>query len=81
MAFGPDGYLYLTVGDEGSGADALDNSQKIDRNFFSGMLRIDVDMRSGNLPPNPHPAVVGNYLVRVGGNGEGVEDGGIQRTP
>ncbi len=63
MAFGPDGYLYLTVGDEGSGADALDNSQRIDRNFFSGMLRIDVDMRAGNLPPNPHPAVVGNYLV------------------
>lgn len=63
MAFGPDGYLYLTVGDERSGADALDNSQWIDRNFFFGMLRIDVDMRPGNLPPKPHPAVVGNYLV------------------
>ena len=63
MAFEADGYLYLTVGDEGSGADALDNSQRIDRNFFSGMLRIDVNMRSGRLPPNPHPAVIGNYLV------------------
>lgn len=65
MAFVPDGYLYLTVGDEGSGADALDNSQRIDRNFFSGMLRIDVDMRSGTLSTNPHPAVVGNYLVQA----------------
>ncbi len=63
MAFGPDGYLYLTVGDEGWGADAFNNSQKIDRNFFSGMLRIDVDMRPGNRLPNPHPAVQGHYLV------------------
>ncbi|MCS1408847.1 MAG: Quinoprotein glucose dehydrogenase B [Verrucomicrobia subdivision 3 bacterium] len=63
LAFGPDGYLYLTVGDEGSGSDGFDNSQRIDGNFFSGMLRIDVDMKPGNRLPNPHPASIGHYLI------------------
>ncbi len=55
--FGPDGYLYISVGDEGSQFDSHLNSQRIDLNFFSGLLRIDVDKRAGNLPPNPHGAV------------------------
>lgn len=63
LAFGPDGYLYLTVGDEGGGSDSLKNSQTITKNFYSGIIRIDVDEKPGNLPPNPHPASVGNYLV------------------
>ena len=56
LHFGPDGYLYVAVGDEGSGNDSLQNSQRIDRDFFSTILRIDVDERPENLPPNPHPA-------------------------
>jgi glucose/arabinose dehydrogenase len=64
LLFGPDGYLYLSIGDEGAYNDIFENSQRIDRDFFSGIFRIDVDRRPGNLPPNPHPAVQpGTYLV------------------
>lgn len=66
--FGPDGYLYLTLGDEGApyplGYDYWTNSQYIDKNFFSAMVRIDVDQRPGNLTPNSHPAIVpGTYKI------------------
>lgn len=57
LHFGPDGYLYVGVGDEGTSADSLNNSQKIDKDLFSGILRIDVDRRPGNLEPNAHPAL------------------------
>ncbi len=65
LHFGPDGYLYISVGDEGNQNDAQNNSQTIRKDFFSGILRIDVDMKAGNLPPNPHPALKGatNYFV------------------
>ncbi|MBL9136421.1 MAG: PQQ-dependent sugar dehydrogenase [Verrucomicrobiales bacterium] len=64
LHFGRDGYLYVSLGDEGNQNDAFNNSQRIDKDFFSGILRIDVDQRPGNLPPNPHPAVrVGTYSV------------------
>ncbi|RYD39354.1 MAG: hypothetical protein EOP85_16090, partial [Verrucomicrobiaceae bacterium] len=45
LHFGPaDGYLYISVGDEGSGDDVPTyNSQRIDKDLFSGILRIDVD--------------------------------------
>jgi glucose/arabinose dehydrogenase len=55
LLFGPDGYLYLSIGDEGHNA-WLNNYQRIDRDFFSCILRIDVDKRPGSLAPNPHPA-------------------------
>jgi glucose/arabinose dehydrogenase len=64
LQFGLDGYLYLSLGDEGGFNDEHHNSQLIDRDFFSGILRLDVDRRPGNLPPNPHPAVhAGTYSV------------------
>ena len=55
MAFGTDGYLYITVGDEGGGIDSYQNSQKIDKDFFSAFLRIDVDKKPGNIEPNANP--------------------------
>lgn len=58
LQFGPDGYLYVSVGDEGGANDQWDNSQRIDKDFFSGVLRIDVDKRNGNLEPNSHPSVI-----------------------
>ncbi|MCI0745912.1 MAG: PQQ-dependent sugar dehydrogenase, partial [Verrucomicrobia subdivision 3 bacterium] len=63
--FGPDGYLYISLGDEGGQNDAGDNSQRIDKDFFAGIIRIDVDKLPANLPPNPHPARMGqtNYFV------------------
>ena len=57
LHFGPDGYLYVSLGDEGASDDFWDNSQRIDKDFFAGILRIDVDKQSGNLEPNPHPAI------------------------
>jgi uncharacterized repeat protein (TIGR03806 family) len=63
LHFGPDGYLYVSLGDEGSGDDEGQNSQRITKDFFSGILRIDVDKRPGNLPPSSHPATTTNYLV------------------
>ncbi len=63
MHFGPDGYLYVSLGDEGDSRDSLGNSQLITKDFFSAILRLDVDLKPGSLPPNPHPAVSGNYAV------------------
>lgn len=64
LTFGPDGYLYLSLGDEGNGNDSFQNGQRIDRDFFSCILRLDVDQRPGSLPPNAHPAVhAGTYRV------------------
>jgi len=63
LHFGPDGYLYVSLGDEGPQYDGANNAQKITKNYFSAILRIDVDKRPGNLLPNPHPANTTNYFV------------------
>ena len=49
MFFGPDGFLYLPVGDEGGANDYSNVTQQIDKWLFSGVLRIDVDRRGGNI--------------------------------
>ena len=50
MFFHPqDGFLYVAVGDEGGQQDSLGNAQRIDRNLFAGVLRIDVDQRGGGI--------------------------------
>lgn len=54
--FGPDGYLYVGFGDEGTQEDGHNNSQHVDRNLWSSIIRIDVDKRPGSLAPNPDPA-------------------------
>jgi len=47
IAFGKDGYLYISVGDGGSGGDPQNNAQ--DRKVLLGkILRIDVDKKTGN---------------------------------
>ncbi len=57
LHFGPDDYLYVSLGDEGGSDDNQNNSQKIDADFFSAIMRIDVDCLESNLWPNAHPAV------------------------
>lgn len=64
--FGPDGYLYVGLGDEGTQEDGYDNSQHIDKELWSSILRIDVDKRSGNLAPNPDTDIPGSGTPSVG---------------
>lgn len=42
LAFGPDGYLYIGMGDGGSGGDPYGNGQRLDT-LLGKMLRIDVE--------------------------------------
>jgi glucose/arabinose dehydrogenase len=63
MVFGPDGYLYLGLGDGGSGGDPLGNAQSTNT-LLGKLLRIDVD--HGDLyaiPPD-------NPFANGGGSGE-----------
>ena len=56
LHFGPvDKYLYISFGDEGDQNDARNNSQRITKDFFSAICRIDVDKKPGNREPNLHP--------------------------
>lgn len=42
ISFGPDGYLYISLGDGGSGGDPLNAGQDL-KNLLGKLLRIDVD--------------------------------------
>lgn len=57
LHFGADGYLYYTAGDEENPNDFRLNSQKINKDFFCGIFRFDVDKKPGNLTPNPHISI------------------------
>lgn len=63
LHFGPDGFLYVSLGDEGEQNDSLDNSQLINKDFWSSILRLDVDVpaRATSLVPNPHPANTNHF--------------------
>ena len=67
LAFGPDGFLYVGMGDEGTDGDALANGQRIDRDLFSGILRIDVDRVGGDVshapPRQPETGRTAHYFV------------------
>ena len=41
--FGPDGYLYVSIGDEGGQNEEYQNAQRIDKDLYSCIFRIDVD--------------------------------------
>jgi len=47
IAFGTDGYLYISIGDGGGANDPQNNSQNI-TNAFGSILRIDVDVNGDN---------------------------------
>jgi glucose/arabinose dehydrogenase len=58
IAFGPDGYLYITLGDSGAADDPLLSGQN-PRDWFGSILRIDVDHPEGGKAygiPQDNPA-------------------------
>jgi glucose/arabinose dehydrogenase len=58
IAFGPDGSLYITLGDSGAADDPLSTGQN-PRDWFGSILRIDVDHPSNGRPygiPADNPA-------------------------
>lgn len=61
IKFGPDGYLYIGMGDGGDGGDPGNRAQNINENLGK-MLRIDVDSASpyGIPPTNPYVGIAGN---------------------
>lgn len=60
VRFGPDGYLYWSAGDAGGLNDGNNNAQHIDKDFWGGIFRIDVDRLPANMEPNAHASIVMN---------------------
>lgn len=51
MQFGPDGYLYIGMGDGGAGGDPGNRAQSLNT-LLGKMLRIDVDAETYAIPPS-----------------------------
>jgi len=62
ILFGPDGYLYIAVGDGGSGGDPQNFSQNR-QSLLGKMLRIDVSGASGYVVPPSNPFVGDNTTL------------------
>jgi glucose/arabinose dehydrogenase len=58
MAFGPDGYLYISLGDGGSGGDPRNNGQSLET-LLGKILRIEVGEADNYSIPNDNPFVDG----------------------
>lgn len=54
VRFGPDGFLYIALGDGGSGGDPLNNGQSLGT-LLGKLLRIDVDSASPYAIPSSNP--------------------------
>src|SRR5262249_32288666 len=73
LAFGPDGLLYVSLGDGGSGGDPQNHGQSLDT-LLGKILRIDIDNASdgreyGIPPTNPFAAGGGEPEIWLHGLG------------
>jgi glucose/arabinose dehydrogenase len=64
LAFGPDGYLYVGLGDGGSGGDPLGNGQSLDT-LLGKLLRLDVDGGEPYTIPPDNPFASGGGLPEI----------------
>ncbi|MFK8004606.1 MAG: sorbosone dehydrogenase family protein [Polyangiales bacterium] len=58
IEFGPDGFLYAGLGDEGAGGDAYGNGQNLNT-LMATMVRLDVDNAAGNFVAAGNPFASG----------------------
>ncbi|HEX5589412.1 MAG TPA: PQQ-dependent sugar dehydrogenase [Candidatus Limnocylindrales bacterium] len=63
VAFGPDGYLYVALGDGGSGGDPQDHGERLDT-LLGKILRVDID---GVAPGRAYAVPTDNPFVDVAG--------------
>ena len=68
VVFGPDGFLYLSLGDGGSGGDPQGNGQRLDT-LLGKILRIDIDHapdpETGYATPPSNPFADGGGLPEI----------------
>ena len=68
LRFGPDGYLYIGMGDGGSGNDPGNRAQNL-QTLLGKMLRIDVDRGSPYAIPSSNPYAAGGGLPEIYASG------------
>ena len=85
IAFGPDGYLYISIGDGGGGGDPKRNGQNVNT-YFGSILRLDVDLNGDNpvdanglVPEGRYEVPADNPLVDQNGLDE-IYAWGIRNT-
>jgi glucose/arabinose dehydrogenase len=68
IEFGPDGYLYIALGDGGGGGDQFGNGQPVD-DLLASLLRIDVDSGDPYGIPDGNPYADGSGAPEVWASG------------